>query len=89
MKLWSDLNTAWLGIFSKQIDLISQNVSRQSPNLIPIMFIQEMAERLIIACDKVEGFGLVDYQYGLEEEKIMESMYTKQLVASENQLTNY
>lgn len=74
IRLWKEFNTAWLGIFLKQKDLLESGQRIQPPqSLMTQEYINKMAKDLIRMCDAVEKHGLVDYQYGVEEERIMMS----------------
>lgn len=72
IRLWGEFNTAWLGIFQKQKDMLESGM-RLPPNqsLMSQETINKMARHLIKMCDLVEKHGLVDYQYGVAEEQIM------------------
>lgn len=70
LRLWSDFNNAWLGLFQKQIDSLEQGAPRMT-RLMPSSTISNMANKLVALCDVVEKHGLVDYQYGIEEARIM------------------
>ncbi|KAH8598020.1 hypothetical protein B0O99DRAFT_684079 [Bisporella sp. PMI_857] len=71
--LWGEFNTAWIGIFTKQIQMIESMETNQS-NLIPANVIQSMGDELIRLNDAIEGQALVDYQYGVAEEQILDVM---------------
>ncbi|TVY81475.1 hypothetical protein LSUE1_G003210 [Lachnellula suecica] len=72
IRLWGEFNTAWLGIFQKQKDLLEAGQRIQPPqDLMTQDTINKMAKDLIRMCDAVEKHGLVDYQYGVAEEQIM------------------
>jgi len=43
----------------------------------PVEFINKMASDLIRMCDSIDNHGLVDYQYGVAEEQILDSTSTK------------
>lgn len=76
IRLWGQFNTAWLSIFQKQKDMLESGQRIQPPqSLISPAFIGKMAKDLIRMCDLLEKHGLVDYQYGVEEERIISSMY--------------
>ena len=70
--LWDEFNTAWLGIFQKQIEIIESGQQIPGATLITRSDIQSMADELIRLNDSIEGHGLVDYQYGVAEERIIE-----------------
>jgi len=44
---------------------------RQGQSMIQTEFLEKMAKDLVKFCDGIEKFGLVDYQYGVGEEDIM------------------
>lgn len=76
IKLWNEFNTAWLAILQKQKDLTLEYIHhgappRQPQSLIAYDFLNKMAKELIRLCDNVEKNGLVDYQYGVWEERII------------------
>lgn len=72
IRLWGELNTAWQAIFQKQIDMVNDDTPRNHPNLMPVELINKMANDLIRLCDTIDSHGLVDYQYGVAEEQIMD-----------------
>ncbi|RKF73891.1 hypothetical protein GcM1_242116 [Golovinomyces cichoracearum] len=73
IRLWGEFNSAWLGIFQKQKDLLESGVRILPPqSLISQEFVNKMARHLIRMCDVVERYGLVDYQLGVAEERIMQ-----------------
>ena len=53
------------------------NMPRNHPNLMPVELINKMASDLIRMCDSIDNHGLVDYQYGVAEEQILDSTSTK------------
>jgi len=76
--LWNEFNTAWLAVLQKQKDLTldyihSGNLPRHPQSLISHDFLNKMAKELIRLCDNIEKHGLVDYQYGVWEERIITS----------------
>lgn len=72
IRLWNEFNTAWLGIFQKQKDILESGLRIQQPqSLMSQDFIAKMAKDLIRMCDAIEEHGLVDYQYGVAEEQII------------------
>ena len=74
VKLWKNFNNAWLGILEKQKEMMwSGNSSHRSQSLISYADLQKMARELVRLCDGIERFGLVDYDYGVWEERIMAS----------------
>ncbi|KUJ20215.1 uncharacterized protein LY89DRAFT_579748 [Mollisia scopiformis] len=72
IRLWGEFNTAWLSIFQKQKDMLESGQRIQHPQtLMTQEYINKMAKDLIRMCDAVEKHGLVDYQYGVAEERII------------------
>ncbi|CAP73867.1 uncharacterized protein PODANS_2_12220 [Podospora anserina S mat+] len=73
IKLWNDFNYAWLGMFQRQKEMIESGQQLQrSQSLVPQEELEKMAKELIKYCDNIERHGLVDYQYGVWEEQIIE-----------------
>ena len=74
IRLWGEFNNAWLGIFQKQKDMLESGQRISSPqSLMSQDFINKMVKDLIRLCDGIENHGLVDYQYGVAEERIIMS----------------
>jgi hypothetical protein len=77
IQLWEEFNTAWLALLQKQKDLtldyINGTPPRHPQSLIPHDLLNKMAKELIRHCDNIEKHGLVDYQYGVWEERIITS----------------
>ncbi len=74
VKLWKNFNHAWLGLLAKQKEMMwSSKALHRSQSLISFEDLQKMAQELIRLCDGIERFGLVDYEYGVWEERIMTS----------------
>ncbi|PVH70138.1 hypothetical protein DL98DRAFT_353786, partial [Cadophora sp. DSE1049] len=70
--LWGEFNTAWLGIFQKQKDMLESGQQlERGQSFMTQDFISKMAKDLIRMCDAVQKYGLVDYQYGVAEEQII------------------
>jgi hypothetical protein len=72
-ELWTDFNHAWLAIFQRQKDMML--AGQRSSNLIAPSKLEKMGKDLIKWCDNIERHGLVDYQYGVEEERILDSKW--------------
>lgn len=73
--MWHDFNHAWLSLFQKQKDMIELATAPQrGQSLLSEDTIKKMGEELISLCDGIERHGLVDYEYGVWEERIIESM---------------
>jgi hypothetical protein len=75
LPLWNDLNTCWLALFQKQLDMKHDLVAaRYMPtmhNLLTSDRMEAMGNELIQLCDQLEPHGLVDYQIGILEEEIL------------------
>ncbi|RDW89379.1 hypothetical protein BP6252_01411 [Coleophoma cylindrospora] len=72
IRLWNEFNTAWLSIFQRQKDILESGQGIRPPqSLMTQDFINKMAKDLVRMCDNVEKHGLVDYQYGVAEEQII------------------
>ncbi|PQE16580.1 37S ribosomal S9 protein [Rutstroemia sp. NJR-2017a BBW] len=73
VRLWNEFNAAWKGIFTAQKDMLESGQRIQPPQaLMTQEFITKMGNNLTRLCDVVEKYGLVDYQYGVAEEEIMD-----------------
>jgi hypothetical protein len=58
------------------MDMLEAGHRIQPPQtLISQEFINKMAKDLIRMCDVIEKHGLIDYQYGVAEEQIMQGMF--------------
>ena len=76
IKLWNDFNHAWLAMFQRQKEMMESGEQVQRPqSLISKDGLQRMGKELIRLCDSIERHGLVDYQYGVWEEQIIDSTY--------------
>ena len=83
IRLWGEFNTAWQAIFQKQLDVLLSGQWMQN-SLISTENINKMAKDLIRMADGIEKYGLVDYQYGVAEELIIESRYIVPSTSSQN-----
>lgn len=78
IKLWDEFNFAWTGFMQKQKDMTDEMIHtgrtyREPQSVVSIDTLEKMAKDLVKLCDSIEKHGLVDYQYGVMEEEIMES----------------
>ncbi|KAM0255205.1 hypothetical protein ACHAQJ_005969 [Trichoderma viride] len=71
IKLWNEFNHAWLALCFRQKEIMSsgQQLSR-SQRVMSQETIKKLGDELIRLCDGIEGHGLVDYQYGVWEDRI-------------------
>ncbi|KAK4127475.1 hypothetical protein N657DRAFT_564886 [Parathielavia appendiculata] len=73
IKMWNDFNHAWLALLQKQKEMMEAGQPLQRPqSLVPQEGLQKMGDELVRMCDSIERHGLVDYQYGVWEEQIVE-----------------
>ncbi|KAK4191387.1 hypothetical protein QBC35DRAFT_11874 [Podospora australis] len=73
IKLWNDFNHAWLAMFQRQKEMLETGQQLQrSQSLVPQEELEKMGKELVKLCDNIERHGLVDYQYGVWEEQIIE-----------------
>jgi hypothetical protein len=86
-QLWHEFNICWLSLCQKQKDLTEALLRngghrrRQSLQALPTTMLnadsmEKMGQEIIRFCDLVEPHGLVDYQMGIWEEEILDSMAT-------------
>ncbi|KAH9909782.1 hypothetical protein F4778DRAFT_14078 [Xylariomycetidae sp. FL2044] len=73
IKLWQDFNHAWLALFQKQKDMMESGTPlHRSQTLISEESLRKMGKELIRLCDGIERHGMVDYEYGVWEEVIIQ-----------------
>lgn len=76
IKLWNDFNHAWLAMFQRQKEMMESGQQPQRPqSLVPPEALRKMGKELVKHCDSIERHGLVDYQFGVWEERIIESRF--------------
>ncbi|KAF4985844.1 hypothetical protein FDECE_16276 [Fusarium decemcellulare] len=75
VKLWHNFNHAWLGLGQRQLELMTSSKQLTRPqSLISKATIEKLGHALIRSCDGIERHGLVDYHYGVWEEKIIAAL---------------
>ena len=83
LEFWYLFNTAWLSALEKHLEM-SKSVLDGEPGvdqtLLNGALLEEMGDTLINLCDSLERYGLVDYEMGMEEEKIVEGKCCIELV---------
>jgi hypothetical protein len=80
IKLWDDFNHAWLAMFQRQKEMMESGQQPQRPqSLVPPEALRKMGKELVKHCDSIERHGLVDYQFGVWEERIIESRFLPRL----------
>ncbi|KJF59963.1 hypothetical protein, variant [Coccidioides immitis RS] len=73
IKLWDEFNTCWLALCQKQKDT-TQGMLESGPSSQEILteeILNKMGKDLVRLCDRIEQYGLVDYQMGVWEEEIL------------------
>ncbi|KAK2811722.1 hypothetical protein FQN49_008432 [Arthroderma sp. PD_2] len=71
--MWNNFNTCWLAICQKQKDTTQEmfDTGVRSAELLSEDTLQKLGRELVRLCDKMEQYGLVDYQMGVWEEEIL------------------
>ncbi|KAK8031507.1 hypothetical protein PG990_001241 [Apiospora arundinis] len=73
IKLWHDFNHAWLALLQKQKDMVASGIPPQrGQTLVSEESLKKMGKEIVRLCDGIERHGLVDYEYGVWEEPIIE-----------------
>jgi hypothetical protein len=74
--LWRDFNHAWLALCLKQKDMAESSPppQRSQQQLLSEQQLKKMGDELVQLCNIIERHGLVDYEYGVWEERIIDSM---------------
>ncbi|KXJ92669.1 hypothetical protein Micbo1qcDRAFT_232393 [Microdochium bolleyi] len=73
IKLWHDFNHAWLCLLLKQKDMMEADESLQNEQtILTLDGLKKMGKELIRLCDGIERHGLVDYEYGVWEDDIIQ-----------------
>ncbi|KAJ2975764.1 hypothetical protein NUW58_g8265 [Xylaria curta] len=73
LKLWRDFNYAWLSLFMKQKDFLQSNPAPQrGQDALSLDILKKMGNQLTRLCNGIERYGLVDYECGVWEERIMD-----------------
>lgn len=71
--MWNNFNTCWLAICQKQKDSTLEmfDTGVRPAELLSEAALQKLVKELVRLCDKMEQYGLVDYQMGVWEEEIL------------------
>jgi hypothetical protein len=77
--LWNDFNHAWLALFQREKEMLEAGLHTvQRPQTIVSQdTLKKMGKELVRLCDNIERHGLVDYQYGVWEEQIVDSKFSR------------
>lgn len=63
-------------MFQRQKEMMESGQQLQKPQcLVPPEGLRKMGKDLVKHCDSIERHGLVDYQFGVWEERIVESRF--------------
>jgi len=73
IKLWNEFNTCWLAVCQKQKDMTQEmhETGHQPQNLLTEEILTKMGRELVRLCDRMNQYGLVDYQMVVWEEEII------------------
>ncbi|KAG6198693.1 hypothetical protein E4U47_003580 [Claviceps purpurea] len=75
LKTWNDFNHAWLALIAQQKELmLSEKEIAPPQKLLTRAMVIKMGDELIRLCDYIESYGLVDYEYGVWEDRIEEAL---------------
>lgn len=79
--MWQDYNHAWLALLQRQKDMMEsgQQLGR-SQTLLGQESLEHLGRKLIEVGDKLEKHGLVDYERGVWEERIVFSKFSRNMV---------
>lgn len=77
-RLWNEFNICWLSVLAKEKELIQSIMAGQQlqapKGILREEALQQLGSELIRLCDNMERHGLVDYQMGVWEEEILDSI---------------
>jgi hypothetical protein len=81
--MWQDYNHAWLALLQRQKDMMEsgQQLGR-SQTLLSQESLEHLGRKLIEMGDKLEKHGLVDYERGVWEERIVNSKSSSRMASS-------
>ncbi|KAI1129439.1 hypothetical protein F5Y10DRAFT_151431 [Nemania abortiva] len=74
LTLWHDFNNAWLSLCQKQKDMYGSQLQRGQSTISKDQ-LTKMGNDLVRLCNSVERYGLVDYEYGVWEERIFHILH--------------
>ena len=74
LRLWKTINTCWQALGQKQKDVTSEafRTGRKPDDMLSVGGIKMLMEDLVGMCDKLQPYGLVDFEMGLWEEQIIQ-----------------
>lgn len=68
--MWEEFNNAWLALLQRQQELSLSDADH--PGLITLPMLKHMGNELVRLADMMEPHGLVDYEFGIWENSIMD-----------------
>lgn len=73
VEMWREFNLAWEALGLKQKDIFEEALrsGRQPPDILTADRLTAMVDELLGLIDRVETYGLVDYDMGVWEEQIV------------------
>ncbi|KAI1261302.1 hypothetical protein F5Y18DRAFT_431384 [Xylariaceae sp. FL1019] len=73
IKLWRDFNHAWLSLGQRQKDMMESGAQLQrGQSVVSAEGLRKMGQEVVRLCNGIERHGLVDYEYGVWEEHIID-----------------
>jgi hypothetical protein len=77
IRLWENFNHAWLALGRRQRDWMQSGHQPTGPqSMLSADMMEHMMNELIRLSDGIERHGLVDYQYGVWEERIVAGKFS-------------
>ncbi|KAB5550998.1 hypothetical protein GE09DRAFT_157366 [Coniochaeta sp. 2T2.1] len=71
--VWRDFNNAWLTLLQRQKDMVeSHQQLGQAQSILTLEALKNLGKQLVDLADVLERHGLVDYEMGLWEERIVD-----------------
>ena len=75
IKLWDEFNWAWLALGQRQLDLMEsyqEDATTLQQKPLSLKRVKKLGDELLSLCNSIERHGLLDYQYGVQEEQILD-----------------
>ncbi|RPA86113.1 hypothetical protein BJ508DRAFT_321789 [Ascobolus immersus RN42] len=77
-RMWDEFNLCWITCLRKQKDLLQEGILatelQPARDLLQVDALKKMGDDLVRLCDSLEKHGLVDYQFGVWEEEIIDEL---------------
>ena len=73
LNLWHRFNLCWEALGQKQRDTIEETIrtGHEPADILSAETMTRLVDELVIMCDQLEQYGLVDYEMGVAEEQII------------------